>query len=97
MSAREQGRYVLLFLMGVIFLVMVGICIAKWSEQKVGETQSTRSASKMVYPSITLIPWYENNASLVKMAAYNGSKNLGSNSTNFFVPESVPEPVLRHA
>ena len=35
-----------------------------------------RSASKMVYPSITLLPWYEVNTSLVKMTAYNGSKNL---------------------
>ena len=44
MSAREQGRYVLLFLMGVIFLVMVVICIVKWNDHKVGETQSTREA-----------------------------------------------------
>ena len=30
----------------------------------------------MVYPSITLLPWYDVNTSLAKMAAYNGSKNL---------------------
>ena len=49
MSAREQGRYVLLFLMGVIFLVMVVICIVKWNDHKVGETQSTREVIQSTF------------------------------------------------
>ena len=76
MSAREQGRYVVLFLMAAIFFVMLGICIVKWNEEKVGETQSTKSASKMFYPSVTLIPWYEVNTSLAKWSSYNSPKNL---------------------
>ena len=76
MSAREQGRYVVLFIMAVIFFIMLGICIAKWNEKKVGETQSTKSASNMFYPSVTLVPWYNVNTSLAKWASYNNSKNL---------------------
>ena len=76
MSAREQGRYVVLFLMAAIFFIMLGICISKWNEKKVGETQSTKSASEMFYPSVTLIPWYGVNTSLAKWSSYNNSKNL---------------------
>ena len=76
MTVRKQGRILVLLLMVVIFLFMLGQSIVKWNEKKVGETQTTKSASKMVYPSITLLPWYDVNTSLAKMAAYIGSKNL---------------------
>ena len=76
MTVRKQGRILVLLLMAAIFLYMLGKSISKWSEKKVGETQTTKSASQMVYPSVTMIPFFEPGFSLAKLASYNTSKNL---------------------
>ena len=76
MTVRKQGRILVLLLMAAIFLYMLGKSISKWSEKKVGETQTTKSASQMVYPSVTMIPFFEPGFSLAKLASYSTSKNL---------------------
>ena len=76
MTVRKQGRILVLLLMVVIFLFMLGQSIVKWNEKKVGETQTTKSASQMVYPSVTMLPFFEPSFSLAKVASYNSSKNL---------------------
>ena len=55
MLVRKQGRILVLMLMVAIFLYMLGKSISKWSEKKVGETQTSKSASQMVYPSASAI------------------------------------------
>ena len=76
MTVRKQGRILVLLLMVVIFLFMLGQSIIKWNDKKVGETQTTKSASKMVYPSVTMLPFFDPGFSLAKLASYNSSKNL---------------------
>ena len=76
MLVRKQGRILVLMLMVAIFLYMLGKSISKWSEKKVGETQTSKSASQMVYPSVTMIPFFDPAFSMAKLASYNTSKNL---------------------
>ena len=76
MSVRKQGRILVLLLMTAIFLYVVGKSIFKWNEGKVGKTQTTKSASQMFYPSITMIPIFDLNYSMHKLSYFNTTKNL---------------------
>ena len=55
---------------------MLGNSISEWSKKKVGETQTTKSASEILYPSVTMIPVFERNFSLAKLESFNKRKNL---------------------
>ena len=55
---------------------MLGNSILRWREEKVGETQATKSASKIFYPSVTMMPLLDHNYSLAKLDLYNTKKNL---------------------
>ena len=55
---------------------MLGNSILQWKAKKVGETQATKSASKIFYPSVTMMPLLEHNYSLAKLDLYNSAKNL---------------------
>ena len=76
MSVRKQGRILVMLLMAAIFLYMLGKSIYRWSEKKVGEAQTTKSASQMFFPSVTMIPFFEPGHSLARLASFNSSKNL---------------------
>ena len=55
---------------------MLGNSIVRWREGKIGETQATKSASKIFYPSVTMMPLFDHNFSLAKLDLYNTTKNL---------------------
>ena len=82
MTVRKQGRIVVLLLMAAIFLYMVGKSVYRWSEKKVGETQTTKSASQMVYPSITMVPFFDPSYSMMKLSSFNITKNLTEYNLN---------------
>ena len=82
MTVRKQGRIVVLLLMAAIFLYMVGKSVYRWSEKKVGETQTTKSASQMVYPSITMVPFFDPSYSMLKLSSFNTAKNLTEYNLN---------------
>ena len=82
MTVRKQGRILVLLLMAAIFLYMVGKSVYRWSEKKVGETQTTKSASQMVYPSITMVPFFDPSYSMMKLSFFNITKNLTEYNLN---------------
>ena len=82
MSVRKRGRIVVLLLMTAIFLYVLGKSIFKWNERKVGKTQTTKSASQMFYPSITMIPIFDPSYSMRKLSYFNTTKNLTEYNLN---------------
>ena len=76
MTLRKQVRFLVLLLLTTIFLLSVGMSISEWSKKKVGETMSTKSASEILYPCVTMIPWFELGFSQAKLASYKTKKNL---------------------
>ena len=76
MTLRKQVRFLVSLLMTAIFLFMLGKSITEWSEKKVGETQKTHSAAKILYPSVTMMPIFLRNFSLAKLTSFNTTKNL---------------------
>ena len=74
--AMKQARYLALLLLSVAFLCMMGTSILKWKGGKVGYAQTTKRASEMFYPAVTMIPFYEEDNSLAKLSSYNTRKNL---------------------
>ena len=62
--------------MTAVLLYLLGISISTWREKKVGETQNTKSASKIFYPSVTMIPVFERYFSLEKLISFKTKKNL---------------------
>ena len=76
MAMQKQVRFLVLLLMIAIFLCLLGKSILEWSEKHVGETRRTKSVTKIVYPSVTMIPLFERNFSLAKLASFNSRKNL---------------------
>ena len=57
-------------------MFMLGNSILQWREKKVGETQATKSAAKIFYPSVTMMPLLDHNYSKAKLDLYNTTKNL---------------------
>ena len=55
---------------------MLGISISRWKDEKVGETQATKSAHEMFYPSVTMTPLFELNFSESRLAHFKTRKNL---------------------
>ena len=76
MPIRKQLRFLVLFLMTTIFLCMLGRSISEWRKKKVGESLHTKSASKIFYPSVTLMPIFDRSFALSKLASYQNAKNL---------------------
>ena len=76
MPIRKQVRFFVFLLMTAIFLYMLGRSISEWSKKKVGETQTTKSASEILYPTVTMIPFFEHNVSFAKLFSLNMTKNL---------------------
>ena len=70
MLAYERVRYLVLLAMTVTFLVIVGRSIIKFRKRSIGETQSTKKAAEMHFPSLVLCPSFMSNFS------QNGTKNL---------------------
>ena len=76
MTIRKQGKNLVLLLMTAIFFCMLGISILKWKDEKVGETQATKSAHKMFYPSVTMTPFFQLSFSKSRLAHFKTRKNL---------------------
>ena len=76
MTIRKQGKKLILLLMLTVFLCALGNSISKWSNKKVGETQSTKSARKMFYPSVSMTPIFELGFSKSKLSSFKSRKNL---------------------
>ena len=70
MLAHERGRYLVLLAMWVTFVAIVGVSIGKYRQRSIGETQSTKKASEMYFPSLVLCPAFNSSLTLV------GTKNL---------------------
>ena len=62
--------------MTAVLLYLLGKSISTWREKKVGETQNTKSASKIFYPSVTMIPFFEPQFSYTKLDSFKTKKNL---------------------
>ena len=45
-------------------------------EGKIGETQTSKSASEMLHPSVTMIPLFKGNYSLERLSNFDTHKNL---------------------
>ena len=72
MLAHERGRYLVLLAMWVTFVAIVGVSIGKYRQRSIGETQSTKKASEMYFPSLVLCPAFNSSSSLT----LDGTKNL---------------------
>ena len=59
----RAGRYLVLLAVTAIFLAIFGISIQKFRKRSIGETQSTKKASEMVFPSFVLCPFFNSNYS----------------------------------
>ena len=62
--------------MTAVLLYLLGKSISEWREKKVGESQNTKSASKIFYPSVTMLPLFERQFSLAKLKSFKTRKNL---------------------
>ena len=62
--------------MTAVLLYLLGKSISEWREKKVGESQNTKSASKIFYPSVTMLPLFERQFSLAKLKSFKARKNL---------------------
>ena len=62
--------------MTVVLMYLLRNSISTWREKKVGETQNTKSASKISYPSVTMLPLFERQFSLAKLKSFKTRKNL---------------------
>ena len=85
MLAQERGSYLVLLAMTITFVVIVGVSIGKFENRSIGETQKTKKASEMYFPSLTLCPHFISNSSTP------GTKNLTEYYLNM---SSVKEHVL---
>ena len=85
MLAQEKGRYLVLLAMTITFMAIVGVSISKFENRSIGETQKTKKASEMHFPSLILCPHFINNYSTP------GTKNL----TEYYLKmSSVKDHVL---
>ena len=68
--------------MAAIFLYALGNSITKWRAKKVGETQATKSADEMFYPSVTMTPFFEPGFSKSRLSSFKTRKNLTEYNLN---------------
>ena len=66
-------RHVLNFALVVAFMSSVIANVCKYASPKTVVTESTKSASEVIYPSITICPFYKNEYARSKTS---GTKNL---------------------
>ena len=59
MSFIESARYILVLTMTTGFLYIVGQRIVKYTERSIGETQSTKNAAEMFFPSVYICPVFK--------------------------------------
>ena len=71
MSAHEKVRYLVLLAMTATFFAIVGISYVKFSERSIGETQSTKKAAEMHFPSLLLCPYFISNFSFPRTGTMN--------------------------
>ena len=64
MLIQEQGRYLVLLAMTITFAVIVGVSIGKFRNRSIGETQKTKKAAEMYFPSLALCPIFISNYTL---------------------------------
>ena len=79
MTIRKHGKTLHLLLMMAIFLYALGKSVSKWRDKKVGVTYGTKSADKMFYPSVTLVPLFEPSFSISRLSnlsSFERKKNL---------------------
>ena len=82
MTIHKQGKKLILLLMIAVFLCACGNSFSKWSNKKVGETQSTKSARKMFYPSVSMTPIFELGFSKSRLSSLKARKNLTDYNLN---------------
>ena len=70
MLTQEQGRYLVLLAMTITFVAIVGVSISKFRNRSIGETQKTKKAAEMYFPSLALCPLFNPNYTV------HGNKNL---------------------
>ena len=56
MSALKQGRYLVVLVMVLWFLYNTGQSLVKYTEERIGETQGTKKAEEMFFPSLHVCP-----------------------------------------
>ena len=76
MIVPKHARHVVLLLLVTFFLYMMVISISKWRQGKVGEAWTSKKASEMFYPSVTMLPIFDLKKSLAKLNSFKNSKNL---------------------
>ena len=79
MTIRKHGKTLHLLLMMAIFLYALGKSVSKWRDKKVGVTYGTKSADKMFYPSVTLVPLFEPSYAISRisnLSSFERKKNL---------------------
>ena len=73
MSSLKHGRYFVVLIMTAVFLYNVGKSVLKYTDGNIGETQSTKLAAEMFFPSVHICPYFDANYSLARMT---GTKNM---------------------
>ena len=59
--------------MTAVFLYNVGKSAVKYTEGNIGETQSTKLAAEMFFPSVHICPFFDANYSVARMT---GTRNI---------------------
>ena len=59
MSFIESARYILVLTMTTGFLYIIHCCLVKYIERSIGETQSTKNAAEMFFPSVYICPVFK--------------------------------------
>ena len=59
MSHLKHARCILILTMILVFLYIVGQSLVKYLDRTIGETQSTKKATEMYFPSIYLCPVFK--------------------------------------
>ena len=73
MSALKKGRYLVMAAVTIMFLYSIGKSLDKFAAKQIGETQGTKRAAEMFFPSLAINPLYDLNYALSRVK---GTKNL---------------------
>ena len=83
MSFIESARYILVLTMTTGFLYIVHCGLVKYIERSIGETQSTKNAAEMFFPSVYICPVF-------KIDYYERHNSESKNLTEYYY-ESGPD------
>ena len=56
MSDCKHVKHVVVLILALYFLYNVAVSVSKWMGGKIGETQTIKSATEEIYPSVTFCP-----------------------------------------